>query len=268
MSLRLSGGAVIHLVSMLDDHSRFVLCARFVAAKTMDLVIDAFSETVRTHGVMERLLTDHGSEFVSWHNFTKFEELLCSLDVEHIASGPGKKQNQGKVERWHGTVRGAARAHGPLEFGGEAQLWIRRVADVYNYERPHEGIGGLLPADRFFGVADELEAELERHKAGSRAGQRIYFACRVGDKKIVVAGPRAGDLSVLVDGRRLPDGNSAVGKEKMSSAGAGAPGAGDGQPAMAEPDSAVGKEEKMRPPTGGAGRRRRPPSGGTVRRKA
>jgi len=205
MDLTLSSGLKIHLVSLLDDYSRFVLGNRFISVKTMDEVIAAFQESVRTYGVMERVLTDLGSEFVSWHRFTRFEELLCDLDVEHIASGPQKPENQGKVERWHQTVRQALKKRGPLDFSSEAQLWIRVLTDMYNYERPHQALGGLTPADRFFGVAEELSAELDRYREGKREGQRVYFSCRIGDRKIVVSGPRADNLSIFSNGVRLDE---------------------------------------------------------------
>lgn len=200
MSVRLSGGVTLHLVSLLDDFSRFVLGARFVPVKTMDAVTEVFRETVCLHGVMEKLLTDHGSEFVSWQRFTRFEELLVDLDVEYIASGPDKKENQGKVERWHQTIRQALRERGPLDYSSEAQLWIRALVDHYNYERPHQALGGLVPADRFWGIAEELSAELGQYRKGRRVGQCLYVACRVGERKVVISGPRSEALSILVDG--------------------------------------------------------------------
>lgn len=205
MHVTLSNGSTIYLVTMIDDFSRFVIGQRFIPVKTMDEVRLAFLESVRIYGVMERLLTDHGSEFVSWQSFTQFEELLSSLDVEHIASGPDRKENQGKAERWHQTVRSKLRRRGPLDYSSEAQLWIREVVNEYNYERPHQGIGGLVPADRFFGLKEELEAELESYQAQERKGQRIYFACRVGEQKLVVSGPRADHLSVLLNGKSIND---------------------------------------------------------------
>ena len=201
MHVTLSSGTTIYLVTLIDDFSRFVLGQRFIAVKTMEEVRAAFLESVRVYGVMERLLTDHGSEFVSWQSFTRFEELLVSLDVEHIASGPDRKENQGKAERWHQTVRSALRRRGPLDYSSEAQLWIREVVNEYNYERPHEAIGGLVPADRFFGLKEELEAELDHYRAQERQGQKIYFACRVGDQKLVVSGPRGDQLKVLLNGK-------------------------------------------------------------------
>jgi transposase InsO family protein len=203
MSVTLSSGNRIYLVTLLDDFSRFVLEARFIAVKTMDEVIEVTRDTIDQHGVMEVLLTDHGSEFMSWQRFTRFEDLLVSLDVEYIASGPNKKENQGKVERWHQTLRQLLRERGPLDFSSEAHLWINRVVDFYNYERPHQALGGLVPADRFFGVHEELGRELNRAQA--KNGQRIYLACRLGDRKIVLSGSSADQLSLLVDGSRVLD---------------------------------------------------------------
>lgn len=203
LDVTLSSGTTIHLMTLLDDFSRFVLGCRFAPVKTMAEAMAALRESVRVYGLMEKLLTDLGSEFVSWQSFTAFEQLLCDWDVEHIQSGPRNPQHQGKAERWHQTVREALAERGPLDYSSEAQLWIRQVVDVYNYERPHQALGGLAPADRFFGLKEELEAELERYRSGERQGQRIYFACRVGGQKVVVSGPRADRLAVLVDGRRL-----------------------------------------------------------------
>lgn len=203
MHLTLSSGETIYLMSLLDDYSRFVVGNRFSPVKTMDEAMVALKEAMSTYGVMERLLTDHGSEFVSWQRFTAFEDLLAQLDIEHIASGPQKKENQGKVERWHATVREGLREHGPMDYSSQAQLWIRQVTDVYNYERPHQALGGLVPADRFFGISDDLQAELQRCAGQKPAHKRIYFTCSVGDQHMVVSGQRADRLSVFVNGVRL-----------------------------------------------------------------
>jgi hypothetical protein len=203
MHLVLSSGLTIYLVTLLDDFSRFVLLSRFIAVKTMDNVIEMLRETVRKYEVMDTLLTDCGTEFVSWNRFTRFEDLLVDLDVRYIASGPNKKENQGKVERWHQTIREALRLRGPLDFSSEAQLWIQQLVDMYNYERPHQGIGGLLPADRFFGMGKEIETELERYRRGQGSDKQIYMVCRIGGRKLVVSGQRSEELTVLLDGKSI-----------------------------------------------------------------
>lgn len=201
LHLTLASGIVIFLVTLLDDFSRFVLSSRFIPVKTMDNVTEVFREVVRKYGVMDSLLTDCGSEFVSWQKFTRFEELLVDLDVQYIASGPDKKENQGKLERWHQTVRDELRIRGPLDYSSEAQLWIQDVVNMYNFERPHQAIGGLLPADRFFGMREEIEEELERYRAGQRLDQQIYMVCRVGGRKLVVSGQRPEDVTLRLDGK-------------------------------------------------------------------
>jgi len=201
MHLTLASGIVIFLVTLLDDFSRYVLSSRFIAVKTMDNVIESFREVVRKYGVMDNLLTDCGSEFVSWQRFTRFEELLVDMDVGYIASGPDKKENQGKLERWHQTVREELRNRGPLDYSSEAQLWIRDMVSMYNFERPHQAIGGLLPADRFFGMREEIEAELEQYRAGRRQDKQIYMVCRVGGRKLVVSGQQGEDVTLRLDGK-------------------------------------------------------------------
>jgi transposase InsO family protein len=203
MQVVLSNAVTIYLVSLMDDFSRYILASRFIAVKTMKEVMDVFKETIRAYGVMDTLLTDCGSEFVSWQRFTSFEELLCALDVEYIASGPDKKENQGKIERWHQTVREELRLHGPLDYSSEAQFWIREVCNMYNYERPHQGIGGLVPADRFFGMSEEIAGELERCKAEQRLDRQIYFTCRVGDKKVVLSGQNPESVNLLINGKAV-----------------------------------------------------------------
>ena len=114
-----------------------------------------------------------------------------------IASGPETPQNQGKIERWHQTLRKEFEAvRGRFENQAEAQLELERFVNYYNYERPHQALGGLVPADRFFGIAADLEKELASYHAGGRADERIYFCCNIQGRRLVVSGPRGGELSI------------------------------------------------------------------------
>ena len=117
--------------------------------------------------------------------FTEFEEQLCTFDIELIASGPGKPQNQGKVERWHRTYREEfEKKIVRFESMAQAQLETTQFVNYYNYERPHQGIRGLFPADRFFGISEELEKELAMYRSGRREKECIYFCCNINGKKI------------------------------------------------------------------------------------
>ncbi len=203
MRLELSSGQAVWLVTLLDDYSRFILHSRFVAVKTMEAVMEVFSEGIKAWGVMERVLTDQGSEFVSWLGMTRFEELLVKLDVELIVAASHHPETLGKLERFHATLRGHLREHGPVDYGSQAQLVIREFVPYYNYERPHEALGGLTPADRFFGVSESLQTELNAYSRGRRAGQQLYLCCRIGNRRIVLSGSRTNGVEMYANGRRL-----------------------------------------------------------------
>ncbi len=203
MRLELSSGQVIYLVTMLDDHSRFIIRSRFVPVKTMEATMLVLREGVKEWGLMDKVLTDQGSEFVSWHGFTRFEELLSDLDVELIVAASHHPQTVGKLERFHATLRAHLREYGPVDYGSQAQLAVREFVSFYNYERPHEALDGLVPADRFFGVSAPLDAELEEYRQGHREGQQLYLCCRLGDRRIVLSGPRSSAVEMYANGKRL-----------------------------------------------------------------
>lgn len=207
LELRLINKNKIYLITFLDDYSRFILLSRFVTEPIMAEVIKCLITVIKDVGVMERILCDKGTQFVSWHGFTEFEERLCDFDIELIASGPEKPQNQGKLERWHRSYR----EEHLVKFGqysslAQAQLETNRFVDYYNFERPHQGIGGLFPADRFFGIADDLTKELALYKTEQRKNQKIYFCCNINGKKLVISGPRNGELKIHLDGEKISDG--------------------------------------------------------------
>ena len=76
LSLKLTGGQKITLVTLIDDYSRYILASIFIAIKEMSEVIAIARSVIKKHGVFERVICDKGSEFVSWQSFTRFEEFL------------------------------------------------------------------------------------------------------------------------------------------------------------------------------------------------
>ena len=195
MQLTLTGNKKVYLISIIDDYSRFMLTSRLVPCKMMESVIKVFSATVKKYGVMDRVITDKGSEFVSWQSVTKFEDLLCDLDIELIASGPDTPQCQGKIERWHKTFRNEfEKQYGAFDYTVQAQLELDDFVNYYNFERPHQAINGLVPSDRFYGVQQEMESVLDECR--NDQSKQIYFCCNINGEKIVVSGPRSGELSI------------------------------------------------------------------------
>jgi hypothetical protein len=68
--------------------------------------------------------------------------------------------------------------------------------NYYNYERVHQGIGGLVPADRYYGLREEIERELSQYHKGNHEQKCIYFSCNINGRHLVVSGPRNGELMI------------------------------------------------------------------------
>lgn len=197
LTIQLSSKSKIYLVTFLDDYSRYVLSSQFIKSKTMDNVTGKLLQTIKVHGLMERIICDKGSEFVSWQSFTDFEEKLCSLDIELISSGPETPQKQGKIERWHRSYREECEGKlGGFDSYSQAQYETDRYVNYYNYERVHQGIGGLVPADRYYGLSEDIERELSQYHKGNHAEKCIYFSCNINGRRLVVSGPRSDALTI------------------------------------------------------------------------
>ena len=101
------------------------------------------------------------------------------------------------------------RVPGCFENASQAQYETDRFVNYYNYERPHQAIGGLVPADRFYGLAEELNNALGQYHRDNHDQQCIYFSANINGKRIVVSGPRNGELTIYqnIDGDNSTDKN-------------------------------------------------------------
>ena len=151
--VRLTGGRELKLVTGIDDHSRFCVCAHLTPRATARPVCEAFTAAIARWGVPEQVLTDNGKVFTARFGLgtgeVLFDRLCREHGVRHLLTAPRSPTTTGKVERFHKTVRSellAGRIFASLE---EAQAEIDAWVEAYNAERPHQGIGMATPAERF-----------------------------------------------------------------------------------------------------------------------
>ncbi len=155
------GSPVCYLILIIDDYSRFVVGHELVIDQKSLTMINALNRCLERYGKPQKLLTDQSGSFYSW-SFEQnlFQKYLDDMKIEHIVCDPHSPQTQGKVERMTQTIqkellqkiRFKSYEHGQSEI----DIYIQR----YNYSRPHQGIGGLCPSDRFHQVA-EASVEIE-----------------------------------------------------------------------------------------------------------
>jgi transposase InsO family protein len=146
-------GSEAKIVSGIDDHSRFAVCARVVVRATARPVCDAFEYAMAAHGVPEAVLTDNGKVFTARFGPgpgpVRFDRICTNNGIDHILTAPRSPTTTGKVERWHKTLRREyldGKTFASIE-DAQAQLdaWVRH----YNHERPHQAIGRVPPIERF-----------------------------------------------------------------------------------------------------------------------
>lgn len=151
----------VYLVAFMDDHSRFLVGYGLHASQSSALVIEVLRASLTAYGVPEEVLTDNGSQYVTWRGKSAFSKELEKRGVQQIVAAPRRPQTLGKIERFWGTLWRECIESAVFVDLGEARQRIGLFIDHYNFQRPHQGIDGLVPADRFFGAASEVRRTLE-----------------------------------------------------------------------------------------------------------
>jgi transposase InsO family protein len=147
----LADGSVAHVVSVLDDHSRFCGASQAFTAEDSDAAIHVFDLATAEIGLPAAVLADRGSAFTGRRTGTvsPFERHLWPLGVVTINGRGYHPQTQGKIERWHRTLREWLDDNGPYAALSELNDELDHFRDHYNNDRPHQGIGDITPAERF-----------------------------------------------------------------------------------------------------------------------
>lgn len=174
----LAGIPVLYLVVIIDDYSRFCVAAELRHDQKGTTMIDVLHRAIGNYGKPVRLLTDQGSSFYTWsHESTLFQKYLDDMEIEHIVADPHSPQTLGKVERTHQTIQREVLKQQRFNSFEEARSGIQAYIHDYNYNRPHQGIGGAFPADRFHGVISEtsrIEASLHDKSIDFSKGYLIF----------------------------------------------------------------------------------------------
>lgn len=142
-----------YLVSVLDDYSRFILAWDLKPDMTAETFSEVVQKAVEWTGMEQvpiqdrtRLLTDRGPGYLA----RAFEDYLKELKIRHIYCSPHHPQTNGKLERFHETLKSKTNL---LVYTSPDSLRavMAEFIDFYRYRRYHEGIGNVTPADVYFG---------------------------------------------------------------------------------------------------------------------
>ncbi len=155
----------VYLVAFLDDHSRFITGYGLHGSQSTPLVIEVLRAAIGAYGVPGEILTDNGTQYITWRGKSQFTKELEKLGVRQIVAKPKRPQTLGKVERFWGTLWRECVESAVFIDLEDARRRIGLFIDHYNFQRVHAGIEGLVPADRFFQAAPEVLATLKQRVA-------------------------------------------------------------------------------------------------------
>jgi transposase InsO family protein len=197
----------IYIIGCIDDYSRYIVSWGLFRRQTSEHCIDVLRNAIEQFSsTPEEVLTDNGRQFYTWRGKNDFQRFLLKMGIKHIRSRPYHPQTLGKIESFWRNMYQELLSRETITSFEDMQEKVKAWIDQYNFKRPHQGIGGLVPADRFFGVDKQVkEAMLEG--AGMvkdalvvdpyRLSRPMYLIGRIGDKEIRVM---AKDGSVIVQG--------------------------------------------------------------------
>lgn len=155
------GGHYAYLIGYVDDYSRYITGLELFRSQTGQNVIEVYRRAASEYNPPKEMLTDNGRQYTSWHGSSRFESELKKDKIHHIKSQPHHPMTLGKIERFWKTIYLEFLVRAQFESFEDAAERIRQWVKYYNHKRPHQGIGGLCPADRYFEIQSELRKTIE-----------------------------------------------------------------------------------------------------------
>jgi putative transposase len=164
------GGTFYYLCSLLDGCSRSLVHWEIRETMTepeVEQIIQRARE--RFPGVTPRIISDNGPQFIA----KDFKEFIRLCGMTHVKTSPYYPQSNGKIERFHRTLKGdCIRTETPLSLE-DARRIVARYVEHYNTVRLHSAIGYITPKDKLEGrekvIFDERDRKLEQARERRKA---------------------------------------------------------------------------------------------------
>lgn len=175
--LKIIGWGWFYLSTVLDDYSRYIIAWKLTSTMMTSDVTDTLELALRASGCDQarvihkpRLLSDNGPSYVS----AELADYLNDKGMDHTRGAPYHPQTQGKIERWHQTLKNRILLENYF-LPGDLQLQIEAFVDHYNNDRYHESMKNLTPADVYFGRGQVILEQRERIKQRTIEQRRLQF---------------------------------------------------------------------------------------------
>jgi putative transposase len=173
--LKVIGWGWFYLSTVLDDFSRYIVAWKLCANMKAEDVTATLEQALQASGLDQakptdrpRLLSDNGSSYVAGD----LAKWLGDRNIKHLRGAPYHPMTQGKIERWHQTLKNRILLENYF-LPGDLDAQIAVFVDDYNHHRYHESIDNLTPADVYFGRGEAILLEREGIKRQTIANRRL-----------------------------------------------------------------------------------------------
>ncbi len=173
--LKVIGWGWFYLSMILDDYSSYIIAWKLCTTMkttdvtdTLDLALEASDCDQATVLHKPRLLSDNGSSYVSGELAGRLED----RQMDHVRGAPYHPQTQGKIERWHQTLKNRILLEN-YYLPGDLTQQIDAFVDHYNHQRYHESLQNLTPADVYFGRGQTILKQRQRTKQKTIETRRL-----------------------------------------------------------------------------------------------
>jgi putative transposase len=173
--LKITGWGWMYLSTILDDFSRYIIAWKLCTTMKVEDVTATLGLALEASGCDQahvrhkpRLLSDNGASYIAGD----LADWLDDRKMTHVRGAPYHPQTQGKIERWHQTLKNRILLEN-YYLPGDLEAQVEAFVDHYNHHRYHESLDNLTPADVYFGRADAILAKRARIKRQTIQHRRL-----------------------------------------------------------------------------------------------
>jgi len=155
-----------YLSTVLDDYSRYNLAWKVSTTMNAEDVKDTLEMALDHNGLSmarvrhrPRLLSDNGPAYLP----KALAQYIKRKNMDHVRGAPYHPMTQGKIERWHRTMKNVVKLENYYS-PEELKVAIARFVNYYNQERYHESLDNMTPVDVYYGRAEEVKTRREKIK--------------------------------------------------------------------------------------------------------
>jgi transposase InsO family protein len=163
-------GTFYYLCSVLDGYSRAIVhwdLRESMTEAEIEIILQGAKE--KHPEAKPRIISDNGPQFIA----RDFKEFIRISGMTHVKTSPFYPQSNGKIERWHKSLKGECIRPGTPLTQDDARRLISKYVDHYNTVRLHSAIGYVTPADMLAGRQKEIQATRDRKLETAREQRKL-----------------------------------------------------------------------------------------------